>query len=86
MRKALKSLPRTLDDTYARILLSIHEDHRQDEFRILQWLMYSARPLSIEEMVEVIAIDTELLQFDPENRLPDPMDLLTICSGCAHLK
>jgi len=81
LRKALKSLPKTLDDTYARILLNIDEDYRQDAFRILRWLVYSARPLRIEEMVEVIATDTELLQLNPENRLPDPRDLLTICSS-----
>ncbi|KAH9203372.1 ankyrin repeat-containing domain protein [Leptodontidium sp. 2 PMI_412] len=81
LRKALKSLPKTLDETYARILLSIDEDYSQDAFRILQWLVYSARPLRIEEMVEVIAIDTEESQLNPENRLPDPRDLLTICSS-----
>ncbi|PVH67502.1 ankyrin, partial [Cadophora sp. DSE1049] len=81
LRKALKSLPKTLDETYARILLGIDEDYRQDAFRILQWLVYSARPLRIEEIVEVIAIDTEQSRFDPENRLPDPRDLLTICSS-----
>jgi len=32
-------------------------------------------------MVEVIAIDTQQSQFNPENRLPDPRDLLTICSS-----
>ncbi|KAH7309366.1 ankyrin repeat-containing domain protein [Rhexocercosporidium sp. MPI-PUGE-AT-0058] len=59
----------------------INEDYRQDAFRILQWLVYSARPLRIEELVKVIAIDTEQSQFNPENRLPDPRDLLTICSS-----
>ncbi|PVH67796.1 ankyrin, partial [Cadophora sp. DSE1049] len=81
LRRALKSLPKTLDETYARILLSIDEDYSQDAFRILQWLIYSARPLRMEEMVEVIAIDTEQSQFNPENRLADPRDLLTICSS-----
>ena len=81
LRKALKYLPKTLDETYARILLSIDEEYSQDAFRILQWLVYSARPLRIEELVEVVAIDTERSQFNPENRLPDPRDLLTICSS-----
>ncbi|KAH7363898.1 ectomycorrhiza-induced ankyrin-domain/NACHT-domain-containing protein [Rhexocercosporidium sp. MPI-PUGE-AT-0058] len=81
LRRALNSLPKTLDDTYARILLSIDEDYSQDAFRILQWLVYSARPLRMEEMVEVLAIDTKQSQFNPENRLPDPRDLLTICSS-----
>ncbi|KAG9240039.1 hypothetical protein BJ878DRAFT_469094 [Calycina marina] len=81
LRKALKCLPKTLDETYARILVSIDENYSQDAFRILQWLVYSARPLRMEEMVEVIAIDTEQSQFNSENRLPDPRDLLTICSS-----
>ncbi|KAH6704178.1 hypothetical protein BKA61DRAFT_660800 [Leptodontidium sp. MPI-SDFR-AT-0119] len=81
LRRALKTLPKTLNETYDRILRSIDEDYSQDAFRILQWLVYSARPLRMEEMVEVIAIDTEQSQFNPENRLPDPRDLLTICSS-----
>ncbi|KAF8854030.1 ankyrin [Acephala macrosclerotiorum] len=81
LRKALKSLPKTLDETYARILVNIDEEYSQDAFRILQWLVYSARPLRIEEVAEVLAIDTSESRFDPENRLPEPRDLLTICSS-----
>ena len=80
LRKALKSLPKTLDDTYARILDKIEDRNSEDAFKILQWLAYSAQPLRIEEMVEVIAIDVDGdPRFDPENRLLDPQDLLTIC-------
>ncbi|KAF4631092.1 hypothetical protein G7Y89_g7033 [Cudoniella acicularis] len=56
LRRALNSLPKTLDDTYARILRSIDEEYSQDAFRILQWLAYSARPLRIEEVAEVVAV------------------------------
>jgi hypothetical protein len=82
LRKALKSLPKTLDDTYARILDNIdEEDNSKDAFKILQWLAYSARPLRIEEMVEVIAVGIEGSPlFDPKNRLPEPRDILIICS------
>ena len=81
LRKTLKSLPKTLDDTYARILVSINEAYSQDAFRILQWLVYSARPLLLEEVAEIVAINTEEAQFNPEDRLSDPRDLLTICSS-----
>ena len=82
LRKALSSLPRTLDDTYTRILDNIHEDYTKDALKILQWLAYAARPLRIDELVEVIAIDVDgNPRFDPERRLPDPQDILTICSG-----
>lgn len=47
----------------------------------MQWLAYSARPLRVEEVAEVVAIDFDHLRFDAENRLPDPRDVLTICSS-----
>jgi ankyrin repeat protein len=81
LRKALQSLPKTLDDTYARILCSIDEEYSQDASTILQWLVYSARPLRIEEVAEVVAIDIDLLRFDAENRLRERRDILTICSS-----
>jgi len=82
LQKALKSLPRTLDDTYARILCNIDEQHSADVFKILQWLVYSTRPMAIEEIAEVVAIDTEGdCRLDLENRLREPHDILTICSS-----
>ena len=81
LRKTLQSLPKTLDDTYGRILASISEAYSQDAFRILQWLVYSARPLLLEEVAEVVAVNAEESQFDPEDRLTDPRDVLTICSS-----
>ena len=59
LRKALGSLPKTLDNTYARILERIDEDYRQYAMTILQWLVYSARPLQIEELAEVVAVDLQ---------------------------
>ena len=81
LRKALKSLPKTLDETYARMLVNIDEEYSKDVFRIFQWLVYSARPLRIEEVAEVVAIDIDESRFNPENRLLEPRDLLIICSS-----
>ena len=82
LRKALKSLPKTLDDTYTRILLSINEEYTQDALNVLQWLAFSARPVRIEEVAEVVAVDLECaLQFDSERRLLELRDLLVICSS-----
>jgi hypothetical protein len=83
VREALKLLPKTLDETYARILCSIDkEGHGKHAFKVLQWLAYSTRPLRIEEIAEVIAVDIEGdLRFNPENRLREPQDILTICSS-----
>ena len=70
-----------MDDTYARILSNVDEEYSQDAFKILQWLAYSVRPLRVEEVAEVIAVDIDHLRFDSENRLPEPRDVLTICSS-----
>ena len=85
LRQALASLPKTLDDTYARILFNIDKQynhyHRQ-VLKILQWLTFSARPLQLEELAEIVAIDTEETpRFDPERRWPEPRDILMICSS-----
>jgi len=82
LRKALNSLPKTLHETYHRILLNIEEEYRDDAFKVLQWLAFSARPVTLAEVAEVLAINLDdRPHFDPDQRLPDPRDILTICSG-----
>ncbi|KAL9133097.1 MAG: hypothetical protein Q9175_005728 [Cornicularia normoerica] len=82
LRKALAALPSTLNDTYARILCNIDPDYQQNALHLLQWLTFSVRPLHLEEIAEVVAVDiNDTPQFDPERRLPDPRDVLEICSS-----
>ncbi|KAI2483801.1 Ank-2 multi-domain protein [Pyrenophora tritici-repentis] len=50
--------------------------------RILQWLTFSARPLSVEEIAEVVAIDVARdLAFNRDEVLEDPLEVLDICSS-----
>jgi len=87
LRKRLASLPKDLDETYARILFNIDEDYRRDALKILQWLTYSARPLRLEEVAEVVTINVdESPRFDPEKRYPEPRDIWTICSSLIFLQ
>jgi ankyrin repeat protein len=82
LRKSLATLPRTLDQTYDRILTAIKEEDCIYAMRILQWLTFSARPLSIEEVAEVVAIDVEReSKFDRDEVLVDPLEALDICSS-----
>ena len=85
LRQTLTSLPKTLDDTYARILCNIDEQFNhcnRDILKILQWLTFSARPLRLEEVAEILAIDVDQTpRFDPERRWPEPRDILRICSS-----
>lgn len=49
---------------------------------ILQWLTYSLRPLSLDEVAEVVAFDVDSDdKFNDENRLVDPKDVLNMCSS-----
>ncbi|KAH7074055.1 hypothetical protein FB567DRAFT_188329 [Paraphoma chrysanthemicola] len=82
LRKSLATLPRTLDQTYERILSAISEDDCAYAIRILQWLTFSARPLTVEEVAEVVAIDVEREPaFDRDEVLADPLEALEICSS-----
>ena len=83
LRKALRSLPKDLDDTYARILQSIEDDeHSKLVAMIMQWLAYSERPMSLTEISEALIVDPDDdYQYDVERRFEDPQDLLRICSS-----
>lgn len=76
LRKALAILPKTLNDTYTRIFANIDEEYQQHVLHILQWLAFSVRPLRLEDVSEVVAIDVnDTPQFDPLMQLPDPPDV-----------
>jgi ankyrin repeat protein len=82
LRKSLVTLPQTLDQTYDRILSAISEEDAEYAMRILQWLMFSARPLYVEEIAEVVAIDVARdPAFDRDEVLEDPLEALNICSS-----
>ncbi|KAI4608314.1 hypothetical protein J4E83_009116 [Alternaria metachromatica] len=82
LRKSLATLPQTLDQTYDRVFAAISEQDRVYAMRILQWLTFSARPLSVEEVAEVVAIDdTRETVFNRDEVLVDPLEALEICSS-----
>jgi len=82
LQRALASLPKTLDETYARILNAIPSEHEQKAIRILQFLVFSERPLRIEEAIDAIAVNSRSNpRFDPKNRMPEPKEILRYCSS-----
>lgn len=79
LENALGSLPKTLHETYKRILLNIGEHDREKARRALIWLAFSRRPLRVEEVAEAAVLDPQLnTAFDPEKRLFDPTGILEI--------
>jgi hypothetical protein len=87
VRRALQDLPKTLDETYARILHAIEEGQNAEEaLKILTWLSYAERPLTTTEVSQVTGIVTgEECRFDEGEVLEDSNDILRICSSLVSI-
>jgi ankyrin repeat protein len=57
LKHTLDELPDTLEGTYTRILREIPDENRDRAHRLFQCLTVSARPLRVEELAMVLAID-----------------------------
>ncbi|KIW98550.1 uncharacterized protein Z519_00211 [Cladophialophora bantiana CBS 173.52] len=81
-------LPKTLDETYERILRMIEtNDQLNDAVRILQWLCFAKAPRSLKSLMDVLATDVEGNgRFLVEERLPDPYDIVTIYSSLVAIQ
>ncbi|KAK0739522.1 hypothetical protein B0T21DRAFT_382536 [Apiosordaria backusii] len=78
----LASLPRTLDDTYERMLLNIDEDSAEDARKVLTLLCTATRPLTIPELIEAIAVELgDPPSFNRDSLLSGEDDILYICPG-----
>uniref|UniRef100_A0A0D2YEN7 NACHT domain-containing protein n=1 Tax=Fusarium oxysporum (strain Fo5176) TaxID=660025 RepID=A0A0D2YEN7_FUSOF len=78
---ALRSLPRDLNETYYRMFQNIPSEYKSSAIRLLQFLVYTKRPLTLAEAIEVIAteIDQEPGGFDVDGRLSLKTDILRYC-------
>ncbi|RMZ18031.1 hypothetical protein D0860_00076 [Hortaea werneckii] len=75
-------LPKTLYETYDRIIRTIDESQNGEEaLKVLRWLVYSQRPLSANELLEVtgIVLEDDNPRFDKDEVLQDLRDILRIC-------
>jgi len=57
IRKALNELPITLDDTYERMLQGIPKEKFEHASRLFRCMVAAVRPLRVEELAEIFAID-----------------------------
>lgn len=82
VQKALKTLPKTLGETYQRILEGIDEDDRQLARSTLQWFIYSDRTWSVKELAEVAILNPDAdIPFDVNDRFESPRDILQVLSS-----
>ncbi|KAJ5155715.1 hypothetical protein N7492_008518 [Penicillium capsulatum] len=85
--KCLRTLPRGLDETYERALCSIAEENFDDVRRVLTLLCFSARPLTINELIDAHAVDlNEPCQLDRDGRSYfEKVGLVDVCLGLVEL-
>jgi hypothetical protein len=77
IKKALNTLPTTLDKFYDYILRVIDEQHEQKAYAVLQWLAFSARPLLLSELAVSIIIQPRSESYlDPDETLMDEDQVL----------
>ena len=59
IRRILNELPATLDETYERTLQEIPKDKNEHAYRLFQCLVAAIRPLRVEELAELFAIEID---------------------------
>ena len=64
VRGILDDLPETLDETYERVLKDINKANQKHAIRLLHCLTVAIRPLRVEELAEVLAIDFDAARQD----------------------
>ncbi|KAI9436025.1 hypothetical protein H4582DRAFT_2130264 [Lactarius indigo] len=57
VQRILRELPNSLDETYERILREIGKVNPDQAYRLLQCLAVATRPLRVDELAEVLALD-----------------------------
>ncbi|KAN0132161.1 hypothetical protein V8E53_009927 [Lactarius tabidus] len=87
VRRILRELPATLDETYERMLREILEVNADDVYRLLQCIAVSTRPLGVDELAEVLALNFDAASegipaLDEDLRSGDEeQDVLSACSN-----
>jgi ankyrin repeat protein len=86
VRRILKELPDSLDETYERILSEIRKPNQGHAHQLLQCLVAAVRPLRVEELAEVLAVDFDvegIAKLNPGWRWEDQEE--AVMSACSSL-
>jgi ankyrin repeat protein len=87
VRAVVEKLPKTLDETYERILKDIKENNREHALRLLHCLAVAVRPLRVEELAEILTFDFDTAQgsipkFHADRRpVDEEAAVLSLCSS-----
>ena len=91
IRRTLHELPRSLDETYERVLNEIGPANRDHVHRLLQCLTVAIRPLRVEELTEILVLDFDgaggaipMVNEDWQWESPE-QSMLSMCSSLITL-
>ncbi|KAH9962812.1 hypothetical protein BGW80DRAFT_1210613, partial [Lactifluus volemus] len=87
VERVLSELPESLDETYLRVLKGVKSANRGDVYRLLQCLVVAVRPLRVDELGEVLAVNFDsgdgIPQLNPDWRWEDQEEALQ--AACSSL-
>jgi hypothetical protein len=86
IRSTLADLPESLDKTYEQTLLGIDKEKRKYARRLFQCLSVSIRPLHVEELAEILAVQFDATTVPSFNEGLRPLDAEeAVLSACSSL-
>ena len=88
VRSALKSLPEELDGMYDQVLERIRNqgpERAELALKVLGWIRYAARPLTLLEIQHALAIEPGDACFD-EDGIPKMELVLSVCAGIVTVR
>ncbi|KKP01340.1 ankyrin repeat protein [Trichoderma harzianum] len=78
------TLPEGLDSIYDELMIRIKlqnpKDHAELAMKVIGWIFYAARPLTVTEMQHALAIEQDDTYLD-EDGIPNPDLLVSVCAG-----
>jgi hypothetical protein len=83
VRNALEHLPSAMNATYDEAMERIAgqgEDDRQLAERVLSWIVYAFRPLSIEELQHALSVHPNMHDIDSDV-VEDETIFISVCAG-----
>lgn len=77
----LQNLPKTLNDTYDRMLANIPDNCKSYARQVLIILCITKSPLTVDQLIDAVAVDLDQTppQFDPNRKLADFNAVQSIC-------
>lgn len=84
IKNALETLPEGLDSIYEelmnRVKLQNPHDHAELAMRVLGWICYTSRPLTVVEMQNALAVEPDDTCLDDDG-IPNRDLLVSVCAG-----